>query len=100
MKKCSSIKQTLTTIFHAPLIKQTSFHNILSDHWPARDLEILWGILRNRSPSVPFQGPLGGLKTETQIAPKYLSPFNEVFNRPNYINWLKLILQNEPGFTR
>ena len=51
MKKCSSIKQTLTTIFHAPLIKQTcyvkqrlSFHNILSDHWPARDLELLWGI--------------------------------------------------------
>jgi hypothetical protein len=46
-----SIKQTRTTIFHAPLIKQTcyvkqrlSFHNILSDHWPARDLELLWGI--------------------------------------------------------
>jgi len=55
-------------------------------------------ILRNRSPSVPFQGPLGGLKTETQIAPKYLSPFNEVFNRPNYINWLKLNFeQDEPG---
>ena len=38
-------------IINAPLIKQTccvkqrlSFHNILSDHWPARDLELLWGI--------------------------------------------------------
>ena len=69
MKKCSSIKQTRTTIFHAPLIKQNCC--VTQRYWysprtcskPAgqRPGAFEGYILQNRSTSVLFQGPLGGL---------------------------------------